>query len=216
MRGPAPLDPAVREYERLAPVYDSRWRHYVEASVGRTLARIELRPGERVLDVGSGTGALLAALAEREPAAVLSGVDASSAMLARAATKLGGRASLLEARADELPFEEGSFDLVVSTSVLHHLRRPLEALREWRRVLRTNGRLVVTDWCDDYLACRICDRALRLFSSAHFRTYGLEALRSLLGGAGFEELALERYRISWLWGMMTATARAPRSSRVDP
>lgn len=209
-------EPVVREYERLAPVYDQRWGNYVAASVGRTLGRIDLRAGERVLDVGAGTGALLSALAEREPAASLSGVDASPAMLARARAKLGARANLFEAQAENLPFEAGSFDLLVSTSVFHHLRRPREALREWRRVLRPGGRIALTDWCDDFLACRVCDRVLRLVSASHFRTYGLDDLGRMLAEAGFEELALERYRISWLWGMMTATGRAPRAAPARP
>ena len=174
-----------------------------------TLARVELREGERALDVGCGTGAHLRALDERAPAALLVGIDASSAMLERARAKLGPRARLVEARAGELPFGAASFDLLVSSSVLHHLRAPAQALREWRRVLRPGGRLALTDWCDDYLACRVCDRVLRLLNPAHARTYGRTQLAELLRAAGFEGVAVERYRISWLWGLMTATGRAP-------
>ncbi len=75
------------------------------------------------------------------------------------------------------------------------------------RVLRPNGRLVVTDWCDDYVACRICDLWLRLFNRAHFRTYGEKQCRQLLEQAGFTAVRVDRYKINWLWGLMTAAAQ---------
>ena len=51
--------------------------------------------------------------------------------------------------------------------------------------------------------------ALRLASAAHVRTYGRDQCRDLLEGAGFEAVAVERYRIDWFWGLMTAEARTP-------
>ena len=80
------------------------------------------------------------------------------------------------------------------------------------RVLRPGGQLVITDWCDDYLACRICDWYLRIFSAAHYRTYGVRQCRTLLERAGARGVAVQRYKINWLWGLMTATVQnaAPR------
>src|SRR5205809_6019798 len=54
----------LREYARLAPGYDRRWSSYIQAGVRGTLARLGARPAGAVLDVGCGTGALLAALAQ--------------------------------------------------------------------------------------------------------------------------------------------------------
>lgn len=107
---------------------------------------------------------------------------------------------------ETLPFGDATFDVVVSTNVFHSIRHPVAALREMLRVSKPAGRVVITDWCDDYLACRACDRFLRAFSRAHFRTYGSKECRELLVAAGFASLDVERYRINWLWGLMTATA----------
>ena len=73
-------------------------------------------------------------------------------------------------------------------------------------MLRVGGRLVVTDWCDDYVACRVCDSCLRLFSPAHVKMYGGRECAQLLHEAGHALVDVEKYKISWLWGLMTATA----------
>ena len=206
---PEQVDPVLEEYARLAPKYDRRWARYVDATVARTLAHIDPRPGDRVLDVGCGTGTMLDALGHRFPEAVLTGVDFSPEMLARARAKLPAEIELLEARAESLPFADASFELAISVSVFHFIPHPEAALREIGRVLAPGGVVVITDWCDDYLACRVCDAALRLFGRGHYRTYGGAECTAMLGDAGFISAEVERYKVSLLWGMMTARACKP-------
>ncbi|MFQ5764736.1 MAG: class I SAM-dependent methyltransferase [Rhodospirillales bacterium] len=198
--------PVRQEYGRLARRYDRRWARFVAASVRETLARVDLRPGDRVIDVGCGTGALLEALFSSGRSVGLAGVDLSPEMLEIAASRLGPAADLREGRAESLPFEDAAFDVVVSTNALHFFRRPEGALKEMGRVLMPGGRIVITDWCDDFLACRICDRVLRLVSPAHHHIYDSRRCRSLLEEAGFESVDVEGYRIDWPWGLMTARA----------
>jgi SAM-dependent methyltransferase len=94
--------------------------------------------------------------------------------------------------------------------VFHYLRAPRAALAEMRRVLRPGGEAIVTDWCDDFLACRVCDALLRAFSRSHFRTYGREECGRLLVDAGLIDVRVEAYKVDWLWGLMTARATKPR------
>ena len=197
---------AAREYRRLAARYDERWAFYVAATVRETLRRLPPDAGDRMLDIACGTGAFLRAVTADRPGIGVAGVDISSEMLAVARRRLPASAALLVAPAEALPFRDACFDSVVTTNAFHFFRMPNEALREMRRVLRPGGTLVVTDWCDDYLTCRICDRLLRRFSAAHHRIYGSDELRALLEGEGFEAVDVQRYRISWLWGLMTAVA----------
>jgi ubiquinone/menaquinone biosynthesis C-methylase UbiE len=164
------------------------------------------QPGDRILDVGCGTGAFLASLAHRFESSQLSGVDPSVEMLSVARDRLESNVVLVAARAEELPFSDESFDAVVSTNVFHFLREPRRALGEMRRVLRPGGRLIISDWCDDFLACRLCDLYLRLFSRSHYRMYGTHSCRRLLDETDFSVNDIERFKISWLWGLMCASA----------
>jgi ubiquinone/menaquinone biosynthesis C-methylase UbiE len=199
-------DPVVEEFARLAEDYDAKWSFYVEATTRETLARLSIRPTDRVLDVGCGTGTLLQQLHRACATAQLAGVDPVSAMLNVARRRLPSTVELREGWADRLPYDDGSFDVVVSCNMFHYIRRPVAALREMNRVLRKGGELVITDWCDDYLACRVCDWYLRLFSRSHVKVYRQRDCLRLLKEAGHVRADIERYKISWLWGLMTARA----------
>jgi SAM-dependent methyltransferase len=199
--------PARAAFDRLAPAYDRRWARYTAATTRETLARLSLQPGERLLDLGCGTGALLQALAVRGAPSRLSGVDLSPAMVALARARLPVAVRLAVADGAALPFPAGSFDVVVSSSSFHFWPRPDRVLGELGRVLAAGGRLAITDWCGDFLACRLYDRVLRLLDPAHQEVLTLAACGELLSMSGLIDVCVERYRAAWPWGMMTATAR---------
>jgi ubiquinone/menaquinone biosynthesis C-methylase UbiE len=199
------------EFDELAPVYEERWRTYTERSNEATIRRVPFGPSMRLLDVGAGTGLLLRKIADRFPAAQLTGLDLSLAMALTARRSQGEGGSIVAADAHRLPFEARSFDVVVSSSSIHFWSDPADALIEIRRVLRDEGTLVVTDWCSDYLACRLCDRYLRWRNPAYRPAFSSAEIEALLARSGFEVAQLDRYRISWIWGLMTVAARPVRA-----
>ncbi|MCG6946744.1 MAG: class I SAM-dependent methyltransferase [Deltaproteobacteria bacterium] len=197
-------DPIDRKYSHVAPDYDSRWSFYIQATIRETVKRLDLQDSDRLLDIGCGTASLFQAIASRYPSVELVGVDLSPAMLKVAYKKLDDQAVFLAAPAQSLPIRSNSFDIVVSCNAFHYWREPEECLTEAARVLKPSGKIVITDWCDDYIACRFCNYFLRIFSRAHFKTYGRSECERLFRVAGFRNIQIERYKINWLWGLMTA------------
>ena len=110
------------------------------------------RPGERVLDVGCGTGIVARQVASRvEPTGKVTGLDVSSNMLAVAratATQEGLTIELREGNAERLPFADSSFDLVLCQFALMFIAHKATALVEMRRVVSENGRVLVSVWQD--------------------------------------------------------------------
>jgi ubiquinone/menaquinone biosynthesis C-methylase UbiE len=202
-------DPVVAEYAKAAARYDEKWAFYVEATTRETLRRMPMSATARVLDVGCGTGELLSRLRAQHPDARLAGLDPVVEMLDVARDKLGGNPDLKIGYADSLPWASGSFDIVVSCNMFHYIAHPQASLREMARVIRPGGALVLTDWCDDYLWCRLCNLYLRLTNRAFYKTYRQAECLALLRGMGFTEIRFERYKINWLWGLMTAVVTFP-------
>jgi arsenite methyltransferase len=126
---------------------------------------LALKPGEQVLDIGSGPGFLAVEMAaEVRPHGQVSGVEPSASMLALARQRRREPGSVpVEFRTGEaaaLPYPDGSFDAITSTQVYEYVHDMPAALAEARRVLRSGGRLLIldTDW--DSLVWRCTDRTL--------------------------------------------------------
>jgi ubiquinone/menaquinone biosynthesis C-methylase UbiE len=144
--------PALR-FRSLTRIYDPLIRMTTREGEFRRklLDQAGLEPGQRVLDLGSGTGTLAVMAAGRQPGLEVRGLDADGEMIKRARAK--AREAGLPVRFDHgfatmLPYESRSFDRVLSTLFLHHLSRELKrrTLSEVRRVLRKGGELHVADW----------------------------------------------------------------------
>ena len=165
---------------------------------------------EQLLDAPCGTGELEQRLLARWPALHIVGVDLSHEMLRQAEAKdIQGSVRWLKADICALPMVNYSFDWVVCANSFHYFRAPETALGEFRRVLRPNGHLVLVDWCDNYLVCKMCSLWLRLSDPAFYRTYSLRQCRSMLKQSGFLIEDERRFRVGWIWGMMRFVCQGP-------
>ncbi len=132
----------ARTYDRAGAVLslgqDPRWRRALVESIAA-------RPGERVLDVATGTGLVAAELAERYGCEVV-GLDQSADMLATAARRDGAIAGLVRGRAEALPFPDAAFDHLTFTYLLRYVDDPAATMRELARVVRSGGRIAALEF----------------------------------------------------------------------
>jgi len=205
-------DPRVsRQYDRWAGVYDLLWRRYMDQTLPVLRRAAEVASGEHVLDLACGTGELTRQILEATPGAQASGVDIAPAMVERARSKLLAhpQASVQRADAHDLPFGDGTFDVVVSASTFHYFTHPHAVLEEVGRVLRPGGRLVLLDWCRDFWTCRLMDAVLQWLDPAHHHCYTLDEMTALMDGAPLNYRGGVRYRFDVIWGMMVVEASVP-------
>ncbi|MFI7432628.1 class I SAM-dependent methyltransferase [Micromonospora haikouensis] len=183
----------------LLPLYDPFSRL---AGVGRIhgqlLDRANLCRGQRILEIGCGTGNLLLALGSRHPAADALGIDPDPAALRRARRKAARRDLPIRYEhgyAGELPLPDDSFDRVLSAFMLHHLAEDerARALREVGRVLRPGGELHVVD-IDGTPSGRGGGRAHR---SARVAGSHPERVLAALAGAGLTGVAENGHGMAW-------------------
>jgi phosphatidylethanolamine/phosphatidyl-N-methylethanolamine N-methyltransferase len=153
-----------RTWARLAPVYDFVYGAMLQPGRRRAVARMVLGPGERVLEIGVGTGIGL----ELYPRwARVTGIDLSRAMLDRARSHVGEMAArayidLREMDAASMTFADGAFDVVYAPYILNVVPNPIAVASEMRRVCRPGGRIILLNrfrseghmrgWIDDVVS----------------------------------------------------------------
>lgn len=129
-----------QRYDETAGFYDRRYED-IQRTKYRTVVKNLPGGKKRILDLGCGTGMFINELSTRAKFVV--GVDASLEML-KVAKGRAGKAALVQADADALPFADGSFDAVVSVTLLQNMPDPKATVREVARVLRPGGVAILT------------------------------------------------------------------------
>lgn len=132
-----------RVYDLYSPVYDLIFKRIFEPGRSAALRLLAPEPGQRVLEVGIGTGLNLPYY---PPRIRLVGIDLSEAMLRKARARLASlpvHATLLVMDASAMEFRDNTFDHALATYVISAVPDPVGVLREMRRVTRPGGRLVI-------------------------------------------------------------------------
>ncbi|MGI5282717.1 class I SAM-dependent methyltransferase [Nonomuraea polychroma] len=155
------------------------------------LADMNVGPGTAVLDVGCGSGLALAIAAER--GALVSGLDASAELLRIARRRVPAAVDLRAGQLDQLPFADGSFDVVMSYNALRYAADPVATVAGFARAARPGGAVCVGGWGEPAK----CETTAFLFSvvmalpelphgSQDDAPNTPEQIRSVMRGAGLE------------------------------
>lgn len=142
--------------ERAAAVWSSGGKHYdqisrgISDSIQHAVTRLNPRRGERILDLSTGTGWTSRLVARR--GAIVTGADIAGDLLAAARAKAHEEGLAIDYQigdAENLPFETGRFDAVISTCGVMFAARQEAAAAELARVVRKGGRIALTTWVSD-------------------------------------------------------------------
>ena len=136
----APLGPTYDRYSSLLSFgQDPRWRRFL-------VSRLDVGPADTVLDVATGTGLVARELVRRFGCSIV-GIDQSPEMLAVARERTDGLSvTLVEGRAEELPFADGEFASLTFTYLLRYVDDPAATVRELARVVRPGGTIAMLEF----------------------------------------------------------------------
>jgi ubiquinone/menaquinone biosynthesis C-methylase UbiE len=186
----------------------------------KLVERAELRAGQRLLDIGCGTGSLLLALKRRMPETHVTGLDPDPKALGIAhakAQRAGLAVQLDRGFSDRMPYSDGSFQHVFSSFMFHHLepQQKRATLREVRRVLAAGGVLHLLDFRDDPHAKSPIMRVLHA-ASLHEKLAGQlqSGVEAMIEEAGFEPAQVE-VRPIFFFGAVGTYRAARGADRAD-
>lgn len=213
----APLDikqQVQQRFANVAPNYRKSKVHAAGPDLDRMIQHSALGEGSRVLDAGCGAGHT--ALAFAAHADLVIACDFTAPMLEQVGrlTSERGVANVRAQLADveRLPFADESFDLVVTRYSAHHWGQPERALAEFRRLLKANGALLISDIMarEDYAQDTFLQAIELLRDSSHVRDYRVSEWRVMLASAGFTTDVLMTFDLTLHFDTWTRRMSTPR------
>ena len=196
-------------YTQRAAVYDALWSPIIRPAGERLISRLSLTAARSVIDVGTGTGALLPAIRRAAPGAAILGVDRSDGMLRLARDRhSGGWLALMDVQKLALPANR--FDAAVVAFVLFHVPSPELCLSEVNRVLKPGGTVGSVTWGTERvpMANAIWDEELEAAGAHHLELPATDnraccdsaqKMTTLLGQAGFVSIEVWSESIEHRW-----------------
>lgn len=198
----------VEHYARLASKYDRRWDRYTTRTLAAAMSMMDLSGDPAILDVACGTGRLAQMALERNPRVRLMGVDLSPEMIDVAKQRIPESESVSWAvsPAEQLPAEDGQFDIVTCANAFHLVADPAQCLAEFRRVLKPGGTLIIIDWCRAFWTVWLVLRLSRLFGRQYRNIETVPGLTARLESAGFRVQQHRTFKATPIWGLMILRA----------
>jgi phosphatidylethanolamine/phosphatidyl-N-methylethanolamine N-methyltransferase len=191
-------------YDKLAKVYDLIFGPTLHPGRIRAIQRMNIQPGERVLEVGVGTGINLP-LYPKE--ATVTGIDFSSSMLEKARERVARKdlrnMRLLQLDAADLKFADDSFDIVYAPYLISVVPDPVKVAREMRRVCRPRGRII---FLNHFLSPNlVLSRAERIISpfTIHIGFKADLDLPAFLAQADLQPVSIEKVNWPRIWSLVT-------------
>jgi phosphatidylethanolamine/phosphatidyl-N-methylethanolamine N-methyltransferase len=192
-------------YEKLAKVYDLTFGPALHPGRLQAIQRMNIQPGERVLEVGVGTGINLSLYPKQ---AMVTGIDFSVSMLEKARDRVARKGlrnmRLLQMDAADLKFSDDSFDIVYAPYLISVVPDPVRVAREMRRVCRPGGRII---FLNHFLSPNpLLSRAERMISpfTIHIGFKADLDLPAFLAQSDLQPVSIEKVNVPRIWSLVTS------------
>lgn len=173
-------------FDKQAPIYDtSDYSKYPRECYPFVMEAIEDIKFNKVLDLGCGTGTILEQISQTYSFAELYGIDLSEKMIGQAKQRLDTKAVLSTGDAENLPYENNSFDLVCCVESFHHYPNPNKALSEINRILKTGGTFLLCDTWSKSPLRQIMNFLIRFSDDGDVHIYSEREIKKLTSATGF-------------------------------
>lgn len=191
-------------YEKLAKVYDLTFGPTLHPGRVQALQRMKMSPGDKLLEVGVGTG-INAVMYPRT--VEVTGIDFSASMLEKARERVQRKGltnvRLLQMDAQDLKFDDDTFDIVYAPYLISVVPDPVKVAREMRRVCRPGGRII---FLNHFLSRnRLLSKAERVISpmTVHIGFKSDLDLPAFLAQAELTPISIEKVNIPRIWSLVT-------------
>jgi ubiquinone/menaquinone biosynthesis C-methylase UbiE len=179
----------ARKWDDRAETYDNKIFDVMRYMQKRLIDILPLKTGIHCLDLGCGTGWAVRNVAKRcNYQGEFFGVDISPVMLQKAEEKSveDSAISYKLGNAEELPFNDSYFNLIICTNSFHHYQNPQKVINEIKRVLKLGGSMYIMDLTDDIFLVSMFNKYVSNHEAAHVKFYSTQNFRELFLNAGLD------------------------------
>jgi phosphatidylethanolamine/phosphatidyl-N-methylethanolamine N-methyltransferase len=191
-------------YEKLASVYDITFGPTLHPGRVQALQRMQIHPGDKILEVGVGTGINCSMYPSNTE---ITGIDFSAGMLEKARERVARKGTknvrLLQMDAQDLKFDDDTFDIVYAPYLISVVPDPVKVAREMRRVCKPGGRIV---FLNHFLSPnKLLSKAERMISplTVHIGFKSDLDLPAFLAQASLHPISIEKVNIPRIWSLVT-------------
>jgi ubiquinone/menaquinone biosynthesis C-methylase UbiE len=188
------------EWDLRAVHFDDKRYNILRFFQKRLIKKLDLKHGQKVLDIGCGTGWAVLHMADiiKEDGKAY-GIDLSSKMIEAAKKKSSNHKNVefFKAPARSLPFDDNYFDIIISTNAFHHFSEPSKVLEEVYRVLVPQGKIFILDLTADSFIMRMLDKRVRKLDPGHVKFYSTKEFQELFEQSNLKHEKSKRF----MWPM---------------
>jgi len=197
-----------KDYQKLAPEYDHRWQKFLALSQSNVLQNWpqNLPENARILDLGCGTGSMLAQIHDQYPDYRLTGVDCSNDML-KIARENVPNANFIEADIENIDLPHKGFDVVLSLNILHHLNDQKSHLETLKKLAKPDGDIFLCDFITDGFWMKLADFSWQRSQQSYHKSFSYKEMEELLKDAKLEILQQEILKPDWFWRLQSYKLR---------